>query len=830
MRLTPSVITQELIETIPDPVLVVATDDSVLLANQPAVRLCELDDSNVQSLHFAEIVTGNSSSGTPVTVRTCRSGRTIPVSDTRPHVRDPDVVVHVLRPEQSPVGASTVLDTLVEGVMVVSADGDILYVNQTARTMLGCRGGYPQADVREIITDPAGFDDPESAGAHLLDNLLSGRESTLNEPAIAICESASSVEVMLNASALNSANGRPSGAVITFLNITGQRHAELQISIQSRVMNAIAAGGGLYESSELLIEYLERVIPGSSVAVYQIERDSRNISLVAAGRIKPELRDALCPDSSDPISGMCVQALMRRSPMVIDAGDSLKDSDQAALNCLLVKSGIDSVWCHPVDAPPHRGVGLICLYRTAIGAPDRSQESLIQTATGLLRVTMDRVQIERELRYQSFNDDLTGLPNRVLMMDRVELAIQRAEQSDQLFALLLLNVDRFQMINNSLGHQAGDQMLREIARRLRVCVRSDDLVARFTGDSFAIVLDSLSSESDAINVVMRIQREFGTPLRINDVDLYVSVSIGIALSTEPELTVDSLVQYADIALNRAREAGRGQFAVFSPSLDLSRVPRLELQSKLHRALASDALDLHFQSVSSLQDGEVAGYEALIRWNDPEFGAISPDEFLPLAQQAGIMAEITSWVLDRAVSRVIGWQKSTGRKLFVSVNVSAEEMQDSLLVEQVDAVLKRYEMDPKCLLLEMTEHALLDLSGRPSKTLERLRELGVRIALDDFGTGYSSLSYLENLNIDAIKIDRAFIQSARGGVSRYPVASAMVDIARQLGMFSVAEGIETDEDERVARQIGCDYSQGYFYGRPAAGAEHPPMQRVPARRN
>ncbi|TVR72098.1 MAG: PAS domain-containing protein, partial [Sphaerobacteraceae bacterium] len=195
MRLTPSVITQELIEAIPDPVLVVATDDSVLLANQPAVRLCELDDLNVQSLHFAEIVTGNSSSGTSVTVRTCQSGRTIPVSDTLPHVRDPDVVVHVLRPEESPVGASTVLDTLVEGVMVVSADGDILYVNQPGRTMLGCRGGYPQAGVREIITDPAGFDDPESAGAHLLDNLLAGRESTLNEPAIAICESASPVEV-----------------------------------------------------------------------------------------------------------------------------------------------------------------------------------------------------------------------------------------------------------------------------------------------------------------------------------------------------------------------------------------------------------------------------------------------------------------------------------------------------------------------------------------------------------------------------------------------------------------------------------------------------------
>jgi diguanylate cyclase (GGDEF)-like protein len=411
---------------------------------------------------------------------------------------------------------------------------------------------------------------------------------------------------------------------------------------------------------------------------------------------------------------------------------------------------------------------------------------------------------------------LTGLPNRVLLIDRLDISLQRTAQSDERVALLLLNIDKFQMVNNSLGHHAGDELLQEVARRLRTCVRSDDLVARFTGDTFGILLEHISSEADAINVIMRIQRAFATPMKVTGVDVYVTISTGIALSSEQQNDAKTLIRYSDIALNRAKEAGGGDFAIFSPSKDLSRVPKIELQSRLHRALAADALELYYQPVMSLGDQRVAGYEALVRWTDKQFGRVTPDEFLPLAQQSGIMSEITAWVLDRAVTQLCDWRDRWGETIFAAVNISPSEMNDHLLVEQVDAVLRRYQVDPACMILEMTEQALLDTSGHPRAILQRLRNLGVRIALDDFGTGYSSLSYLEYLPIDGIKIDRAFIQAARGGASRAPVATAMVDLARKLGMVSVAEGIETEEDERVARQLGCDFSQGYFYGRPQPG--------------
>jgi diguanylate cyclase (GGDEF)-like protein len=612
-------------------------------------------------------------------------------------------------------------------------------------------------------------------------------------------------------------------AIVTVQNITRQEHAELQISTQKNVLDMIAAGEPLERTAELIIEYLEHVVPGSRVAIYQIERDTRRVVMVAGPNVDLAFSGESPDFAGDPVSRMCVEVLASRTALLCPTVSSeAVPKDFAAL---LAATDLKAIWSYPVAGAGQRSNGVICLCRDSEGAPDSGTQDLIDTASALLRVALDRVQIERELRYQSFNDELTGLPNRVLLMDRIDIALHRAAQSDDQVALLLLNIDKFQMVNNSLGYHAGDELLKEVARRLRDCLRSDDLVGRFTGDSFGILLERISSEADAINVVMRIQRAFATPFKATGVDIYISVSIGIALATDPETDADSFIRFSDIALNRAKEAGRGQFAVFSPSQDLSRVPRIQLQSRLHRALAADALELHYQPVMSLKEHRVAGYEALARWNDAQFGTIAPDEFLPLAQQSGIMSEITSWVLDRAVTQLCDWYAMGEKDIFAAVNISPSEMTDSLLVEQVDAVLRCYQVQPECLILEMIEHALLDTTGRPSSILERLRKLGVRVALDDFGTGYSSLSYLEYLAVDVIKIDRTFTQAARGGASRAPVATAMVDLARKLGMLSVAEGIETEEDERVARQLGCDLSQGYRYGRPQPGDRLPPRPQL-----
>lgn len=822
-----SAITTELIEAIPHPVIISRRSGEIVAANVQAGCLCGYDPKDLPGRQLDDLLVSEAraqsdpigTSGVAGFVLR-RTGDALPVRATSTMIQDSSLRVTALSlltgyGQAEPGRDINVLETLSEGVIIVSSDGKINFLNQAAREMIGCEhGDYPRSDVRSIFIQPElhrGADEPEQ---HVLDEALSGVASVAAEQALLRCSSTTSLEISVNATPLESTTNGPAGAIITFQNITRQKHAELQISTQKSVLDMIAAGSSLEQAGAMIVEFLERVVPGTSGAIYQVERDSRRIEMVAAPNLHETVANVLTETAEDPVSALCVQTLISRRPLLYDlsAGDQISGFSE-----LVNDTGIRSVWAYPVDASAQRSMGVICLYRNWEGPPDDEAELLIDTAVGLMRVALDRVQIERELRYQSFNDDLTGLPNRVLLMDRLDIALQRAAQSDDQVALLLMNIDKFQMVNNSLGHHAGDEMLRETAKRLRSSLRSDDLVARFTGDSFGILLEHISSEADAINVVMRIQRAFATPLNVTGVDIYASVSIGIAVATEPETDADSLVRYSHIALNRAKESGRGQFVIFSPAQDLSSVPKIELQSRLHRALAADALELHYQPVMSLREQQVAGYEALVRWTDEQFGTVSPDEFLPLAQQSGIMSEITSWVLDRAVAQLCLWHQAYDARIFAAVNISPVEMTDTLLVEQVHAVLSRYKVDPACLVLEMTEHAVLDTAGQPREILQRLRNLGVRIALDDFGTGYSSLSYLEHLSVDAIKIDAAFVQAARGGASRAPVATAMVELARQLGMISVAEGIETAEDERVARQLGCDYGQGYLYGRPKPGS-------------
>jgi diguanylate cyclase (GGDEF)-like protein len=720
-----------------------------------------------------------------------------------------DCLLTVFRPRGQ---YATGISDVVEGAVIVSAfTGTVVYLNETARALLLADGDSISScpDIRELLVLS---DSPETS---VLDHILNGGQPVSGLQGLLRSDSLAELrDVRVNAAPLKD----NVGAVFSVQDISDQKHADFQMRMHKQVLELIASGSGLEQATAPVVEYVQQLHPGSVGAIYQLEHRSRHFELVSAPQVPRALLGALSDDGSDPISRLCVRALITGRPAQPSDLDETA-SDVIGFKAVLQGSGLADVWCYPFEREDQHRSAVLCLYRTVPGSPDQRVSETMKDIKMLLHLVLDRVQIEDELRLQSFNDSLTGLPNRVLLIDRLEIAVKRAEQSDQTVALLLVNIDRFQMVNSSLGHHAGDELLRQIARRLRDSIRSDDLVARFDGDSFALLLDHITSETDAINVVMRVQRAFAIPFTLNDVEIYVSTSIGIAMAARDASDATTLVRHADIALERAREAGQGQFAVFSPARDLSRIPKIELQARLPRALAADELELYFQPIMLTHKREVAGYEALIRWTDTNFGLVSPDEFLPLAQQAGIMSEITAWVLDRAARQLRVWDEIHRGKVFTSINISPREMNDSVLVEQVDAVLNRYRIEPSRIMLEMTEHALLDTFGDPKEILKRLRNLGVRLALDDFGTGYSSLSYLEQLSVDAIKIDRSFIQAARGAASRAPVATAMVDLARKLSMISVAEGIETDEDERVARQLGCDYAQGYLYGRPQPGTRY-----------
>jgi diguanylate cyclase (GGDEF)-like protein len=723
----------------------------------------------------------------------------------------------IARVPTSDVLNADILEMLTDAVLILDSQGRIAYGNGAAVRLVACAaGGLSAIDSHSLFMEslPRSTNGDHDA-AHFLDQVLHNGLDLENCEAILTNCDGIVYQVALSARRILDDTGAVTGVAIAFHDITERKRAQLQYTVHEQVLELISRGDGIVEVGRLLVEFVERAIPRARTALFLLNHETERIELAAAQNLPRPLQRSLDGVSSQVPCSDWYEALARGEPIFLDLADVSALPEPARLGA--EGYGIRSCWAYPIVASTGGLLGVLCVYREASGRPAPEDEKIIDSAIGLGRLVVDRLQFERDLAQQTFNDKLTGLPNRVLLMDRLHGALQRSARSDDHVALMLLDLDQFQMINDSLGHTAGDQLLRKAAQRLTGCLRADDLVARFAGDEFGILLEQISCESDAINVVMRIQRAFATPITIEGVDIYASFSVGIALADETRLDADALVRFADIALHRAKERGHGQFAVFSPSQDLSRVPKIELQSRLHRALASNSLEIHFQPIRCLRTDQNSGYEALVRWNDERFGEIAPVEFLPLAQRSGIMSEITAWVLDRAAAQLTEWQRKHSSPLVMSVNVSSDELSDSLLVEQVEAVIRRYRLPERSLVLELTEHAIVDLNGQTVEVLDRLRRLGVCIALDDFGTGYSSLSYLEQFPVDGIKIDRMFIKAARGGVSQAPVAMAMVSLARTLGMVSVAEGIETAEDDRAARRLGCDFGQGYYYGRPHPGS-------------
>lgn len=685
--------------------------------------------------------------------------------------------------------ANTEILELLPDAVIVADDGDaIQYANRRATSLLDC--------AFEEITG-------RTLGDFGLSIASAGEDGVpLSGPiqAVAITSNREQIQVEIECEKVV---GQPL-TLLVLRDVSRHLRSDMQVAVQRDVLDMISNWSTIDEVGERLVQYLEDVFPGSAAVLYQYDPAVSAFSPLA-GPLSAELLE------QDP--GGIQRSLLSTRLSEVSSSGSPQFFDAENEQSIAAHPALEACWCFPVSPSTGANGGAFCLFRDRHGAPSREHERLIETATDLLRIALDRVYLDRDAQSQRFNDELTGLPNRVLLLDRLDQALQRAARSDQMIAVILINLDRLQMVNDGLGYQAGDELLQKSGERLRNLIRSGDLVARFIGDDFAVLLENIASEEDAINVVMRIQRAFAVPVSVADVEVFATLSIGVALSDGTGADAEALLRQADVAKQRAQEGNRGQFAVFSSSDAPEPAPRLELQSRLYRALAANAFDLHYQPLVSLRDGSVIGYEALIRWHDEQFGDISPETFLPMAEQSGIMSEITAWILDRAVSQLRDWNTVSPYDLVVGVNVSPSEVNDPLLVEQVDAVLNRYQVLPSQLTLELTEHGLMDITGRGREILQRLRNLGVEIALDDFGTGFSSLAYLEQLPVDTIKIDRTFIHSARGGVSRAPVAAAMVDLARNLGMSSVAEGIEIEEDERIARRLGCDLSQGYFYGRP-----------------
>ncbi|WP_250121460.1 EAL domain-containing protein [Chroococcidiopsis sp. CCMEE 29] len=429
---------------------------------------------------------------------------------------------------------------------------------------------------------------------------------------------------------------------------------------------------------------------------------------------------------------------------------------------------------------------------------------------------IERKIVEAKLIHDAFHDSLTSLPNRALFMDRLGRAVERAKRhKNYFFAVLFLDLDRFKLVNDSLGHHSGDQLLIAIARRLEACLRPGDTVARIGGDEFTILLDDIKAANVATQVAERIQKELFLPFNLNENEVFTTVSIGIALSTKGYDQPEDLLRDADVTMYRAKALGKARYEVFDTTMHTKAVELLQLENDLQRAIQRQEFRIDYQPIVSLKNGRVNGFEALLRWRHPERGLVSPSEFIPVAEETGLIVPLGWWVLREACRQTRAWQDYfvATSPLTISVNFSAKQFSQPYLVERIEQILQETELDAHCLKLEITESVIMGNAESAAAILLRLRMLGVQLYIDDFGTGYSSLSYLHRFPIDALKIDRSFVTRMGSDNENLEIVRTIMTMAHNLKMHVVAEGVETAEQLAQLRALQCEYGQGYLFSKP-----------------
>jgi diguanylate cyclase (GGDEF)-like protein len=432
----------------------------------------------------------------------------------------------------------------------------------------------------------------------------------------------------------------------------------------------------------------------------------------------------------------------------------------------------------------------------------------------------ERQRMEAQLRHDAFHDALTGLPNRALLMNRLEHTLQLAQRRliryiPYQFAILFLDLDRFKVINDSLGHAAGDCLLRDVAKQLQACLRMGDTVARLGGDEFVMLLEDIQGMHDAIEVANRIHQSLREPISLNGHEVFISTSIGITLSSPHYTEPDQLLRDADIAMYRAKRRSRGSYEIFDASMHTDALRQLQLESDLQRAIERQELSVYYQPILSLASHDIQGFEALVRWHHPEQGIISPGEFIPIAEETGLIIDVDLWVVEQACHQLKRWSQRLPSlsSLTVSVNLSGQQFSYPELISRIDQILKDSELSGSQLKLEITEGVLIENTEMAATILQQFQDRDIQVCLDDFGTGYSSLSYLHRFPIDSIKIDRSFITQLDTDSEKSEIVKAIVNLALNLGINVVAEGLETPQQLIYLQSIKCQWGQGYLFSPP-----------------
>jgi diguanylate cyclase (GGDEF)-like protein len=609
--------------------------------------------------------------------------------------------------------------------------------------------------------------------------------------------------------------------------IVARERAEALRTEHGRIIEMIATSTPLEQVLESLMVLTESQMAGTIASILLLDDDGEHLRCAAAPNLPEAYSKSIDGIAIGPQAGSCGTAMHRRQPVIV--ADILDDPLWDEYRAAATPHGLRSCWSFPILSHHGAMLGTFAVYSGDVRQPTPAERQVIDTATHIAGIAIERKQAEDRIRHMAHHDALTGVPNRILLHDRLNQAILYAQRYDRQVTAIFIDLDNFKLINDSLGHNVGDELLKVIATRMLQSVRRTDTVARLGGDEFVIVLfgQPAGQQTEALAPLLeKLRHAIAQPVHIGEHRLHVTCSMGVASYPRDADGVHALLMNADAAMYRAKELGRNSYEFYSGEMNTKSQEKLTLQDGLREAIARNELMLLYQPQVDLRSGQITGVEALIRWQHPELGMVSPVTFIPLAEETGLIVPIGEWVLRTACRQNKAWQDAGTRPIIVSVNVSARQFKEGNLVERVARALRETGLEARYLELELTESLIMQNLQLAVATMRDLQAMGVWLSIDDFGTGYSSLSALKSFPIVRLKIDRSFVRDIPGDEDDKAITTAMISLGHKLNLKVVAEGVETDGQLAFLRDNECDEMQGYHFSRPVPVAEIENLLRRP----